>query len=89
MHEPDFADSIAAFERVDLQLSGHSHGGQVNPLFLEAPFRPKYAQKYVAGLYQVDQLQLYVTRGVGTIPPRARFNCRPEVTQIILTGTGV
>ncbi|MGD8732384.1 MAG: metallophosphoesterase [Anaerolineales bacterium] len=88
MHEPDFADGIAALGQVDLQLSGHSHGGQVKPFFLKAPFRPQYAQKYVAGLYQVDQLQLYVTRGVGTIPPRARFNCRPEITEIVLIPAG-
>jgi predicted MPP superfamily phosphohydrolase len=84
MHEPDFAESIYELHRVDLQISGHSHGGQIKPLFIEAPIRPEFARKYTAGLYQVGDMQLYVTRGVGTIPPRARFNCRPEITEIVL-----
>lgn len=83
-HEPDFADSISKYDQVDFQISGHSHGGQVKPLFVETPFRPAYARKYAAGLYQVNGMQLYVTRGVGTIPPRARFNCRPEISAIVL-----
>jgi predicted MPP superfamily phosphohydrolase len=88
MHEPDFADSISKLKQVDLQLSGHSHGGQVKPLFVEAPMRPDFARKYIAGLYEVDQMILYVTRGIGVIPPRARFNCRPEITEIVLTTNG-
>jgi hypothetical protein len=84
-HEPDFADSISVFDQVDLQISGHSHGGQVKPFFIETPFRPAYARRYSAGLYDVGGMQLYVTRGVGTIPPRARFNCRPEITELVLS----
>jgi predicted MPP superfamily phosphohydrolase len=84
MHEPDFAGSISDLNRVDLQISGHSHGGQIKPLFIEAPIRPAFARKYSAGLYEVGDMQLYVTRGVGTIPPRARFNCRPEISEIVL-----
>ena len=84
MHEPDFADEIAKTGRVDLQLSGHSHGGQVKPLFFEAPVRPAFARNYTAGHYPVGQMHLYVSRGVGTIPPRLRFNCRPEISEIVL-----
>lgn len=89
MHEPDFADHIASYPQVVLQLSGHSHGGQVKPLFLDAPILPAYARNYPAGLYVIDQMYLYVTRGIGVIPPMVRFNCRPEVTQIVLTTTDV
>jgi predicted MPP superfamily phosphohydrolase len=88
MHEPDFADEVSKSGRVDLQLSGHSHGGQIKPLFVEAPIRPEFARKYTAGHYEIGQMHLYVTRGVGTIPPRARFNCRPEITEIVLIPAG-
>lgn len=89
IHEPDFADRIAAHQQVGLQLSGHSHGGQVKPLYFEAPMRPAYARKYSAGLYSVGPMILYVTRGIGVIPPRVRFNCRPEITEVVLTPTRV
>lgn len=85
IHEPDFADRLSENPTVRLVLSGHSHGGQVKPLFFDAPIRPAYARKYAAGLYQVDRMYLYVTRGIGVIPPRARFNCRPEITEIVLS----
>jgi hypothetical protein len=83
-HEPDFADVSAAAGRFDLQLSGHSHGGQVifplrGPLVL-----PRYARKYPIGLYQVGGMLQYTNRGLGMIPPRVRFNCRPEVTVFTL-----
>lgn len=83
-HEPDFADVSAGTGRFDLQLSGHSHGGQVifplrGPLVL-----PRYAQKYPVGLYRVGGMLQYTNRGLGMIPPRVRFNCRPEVTVFTL-----
>jgi predicted MPP superfamily phosphohydrolase len=84
LHEPDFADQITEDDRVQLQLSGHSHGGQVRLPFLGAPFLPEYARRYDQGLYQVDGMWLYVSRGVGVISPPGRFNCRPEVTEITL-----
>lgn len=83
-HEPDFADAVAADGRVALQLSGHSHGGQVRLPILGPPVLPYLAQRYSAGLYRLGAMQLYVTRGVGCITPPARFNCRPEVTVITL-----
>lgn len=84
LHEPDFADRMASDERVKLQLSGHSHGGQVRLPLLGAPFLPNYAHKYDQGLYRVDGMWLYVTRGIGVIYPPGRFNCRPELTEITL-----
>lgn len=80
VHEPDYADTVAQ-ERVDLQLSGHSHGGQVKIPGLGPLILPKFAEKYREGLYQVgDLLQVYTTRGIGLIQPAVRFNCPPEVT---------
>lgn len=85
-HEPDFADRVAADGRVALMLSGHTHGGQVRIPFLGPPILPYLGQGYAAGLYRLGQMTLYVTRGVGLIAPPVRFNCRPEVTLLTLTG---
>ncbi|MGD1995361.1 MAG: metallophosphoesterase [Anaerolineae bacterium] len=84
-HEPDFADRAAADGRVMLQLSGHSHGGQVHIPLLGPPLLPYLGQRYPAGLYRIGQMQLYVTRGVGLVAPPVRLNCRPEVTLLTLT----
>jgi uncharacterized protein len=83
-HEPDFGDIAAASYRFELQLSGHSHGGQI-----VLPFAPRvtppWGKKYINGLYHLGVMQLYVSPGVGTTgPPKARFNCRPEISVIVL-----
>ena len=83
-HEPDFADISAATGRFDLQLSGHSHGGQVIIPFLGPPMLPWFARKYPIGLYKVGDMFQYTNRGVGMIPPTVRFNCRPEVALLTL-----
>lgn len=82
-HEPDYADFAARFP-VDLQLSGHSHGGQVRLPFLPPLYEPPLARKYVAGLFQVGPLTLYTNRGLGTIGFPIRFDCPPEITLITL-----
>jgi predicted MPP superfamily phosphohydrolase len=84
LHEPDFADHYARDGRVRLQLSGHTHGGQVRIPGIGGPFRPEYGQKYDDGLIEIEGMWLYTTRGVGVIGPPARFNCRPEITEITL-----
>jgi hypothetical protein len=84
VHEPDLADSLAADGRISLQLSGHSHGGQVRLPGLGAPILPPLGKKYDQGLYRVGQMWLYTTRGVGLGPVPVRFNCPPEVTEITL-----
>lgn len=83
VHEPDFADESAATGRFDLQLSGHSHGGQVGLPLLRYLFLPKLSRKYPAGLYRVGGMYLYTNRGLGA-HPRFRFNCRPEITVLTL-----
>ena len=84
MHEPDLADTLALDGRVSLQLSGHSHGGQVRLPRRGAPVLPYLGTKYDAGLYRVRDMWLYTTRGVGLVGPPVRLNCRPEVTEITL-----
>jgi predicted MPP superfamily phosphohydrolase len=82
-HEPDFADSVVRFP-VDLQLSGHSHGGQVRLPGIGALVLPRMAEKYPVGLNRVGALQVYTNRGLGVINPPVRFNCPPEVTFVTL-----
>ncbi|ASN05921.1 metallophosphoesterase [Virgibacillus necropolis] len=77
-HEPDFADKTINYP-VDVQLSGHSHGGQVRLPIIGHLYTPLYAQKYVNGKYQVDHLTLYVTKGIGTTRLPYRFLCKPEI----------
>ncbi len=82
MHEPDVFDEARQDPRVALQLSGHTHGGQVRLPWIGEILVPHLGEKYIAGLYRRDGAQLYVNRGVGTIGPHARFFCRPEITLI-------
>lgn len=83
VHEPDYADQAAAYP-VDLQLSGHSHGGQVRLPLIGAPILPDMAKKYPWGLRRIGPLTLYTNVGLGTIRIAARLNCPPEVTLITL-----
>jgi uncharacterized protein len=85
VHEPDFADQAANYP-VDLQLSGHSHGGQVRIPFYGAPVLPCLGRKYPIGLNRVRDLQVYTNRGIGMVSPPVRLNCPPEVTLITLVG---
>jgi uncharacterized protein len=78
-HEPDFADETAATGRFGLQLSGHSHGGQIRIPFYGG-YLPEYARKYPLGRYQVGEMTQYTSRGIGMIKLYARFNCRPEIS---------
>ena len=83
-HEPDFADVSAATGRFDLQLSGHSHGGQVRIPLLGKAALPPFSQRYVRGLHRVGRMLLYVNRGLGTVHARLRFGSRPEITSLTL-----
>ena len=94
-HEPDFADISAASGRFDLQLSGHSHGGQVVLPFVGPLVLPPLARRYPLGRYQVGGMIQYTNRGVGMVAPLARtrfhvrFNCRPEITMLTLAAPGL
>ncbi len=83
-HEPDYADEVALTKRVGLQLSGHSHGGQVRLPFVGALATPYLGQKYDMGLYHIAGMTLYTNRGLGMVAPNVRFNCRPEITHFTL-----
>jgi uncharacterized protein len=83
-HEPDFADVSSATGRFDLQLSGHSHGGQVAVPFLRRLVLPPFSQRYTRGLYDVRGMIQYTNRGIGFVHARLRFLCRPEITALTL-----
>jgi predicted MPP superfamily phosphohydrolase len=82
-HEPDYADSVKG-SAVDLMLSGHTHGGQVRIPFLPPMNLPPMGEKYVEGLFTLGDLQLFVTRGIGTVGVPFRFRCPPEISLITL-----
>jgi predicted MPP superfamily phosphohydrolase len=82
-HEPDFADRSARSGRFDLQLSGHSHGGQVR-LFNQPLLPVPHGMKYRSGLYRVGKMIQYTNRGLGMGFPPVRINCRPEITVLTL-----
>ena len=87
-HEPDFADQVARFG-VDLQLSGHSHGGQVRLPLVGPLYLPPLARKYPWGLRRIGPMLLYTNCGIGTIRIPVRWNCPPEITVFTLRSPAV
>ncbi len=84
-HEPDFAKQSSQTELFNLQISGHSHGGQfIIPKFDTTPFRGPNSTKYPVGLYKVGNMTQYTSKGLGTNSFRIRVNCKPEITIITL-----
>jgi predicted MPP superfamily phosphohydrolase len=77
-HQPPTVDAWAG--QVALQLSGHTHGGQINPG--SEMLNPFF--EYIAGAYFVRGTMLYVNRGFGTVGPPSRVGAPPEVTRIVL-----
>jgi predicted MPP superfamily phosphohydrolase len=82
-HEPDFADYALRFS-IDLQLSGHSHGGQIRFPLLPPLYLPEMAKKYILGTYQIGPMALYTNAGLGTVDVPVRLNCPPEITLLTL-----
>ncbi len=78
-HEPDFAN-VAARYPIALQLSGHSHGGQIWLPVIGAPWLPALGRLYPRGLRRIGNLSLYTNIGLGTIRVPVRLNCPPEIT---------
>jgi hypothetical protein len=86
-HEPDYVDNLLAHpagESVALMLSGHTHGGQIRFPFVGPMVIPDMGKKYVEGLFRLQNLQLYVNRGLGTVGVPFRLNCPPEITLLTL-----
>ncbi|MEY2598395.1 MAG: hypothetical protein RLZZ142_654, partial [Verrucomicrobiota bacterium] len=81
-HEPDVADAVARDGRVHVQLSGHSHGGQINVPGVVHGALPEWGRKYAFGSYRVGSLFLHTSRGLGMTGFPMRFRSPPEVTQL-------
>ncbi|HET6230328.1 MAG TPA: metallophosphoesterase [Longimicrobiaceae bacterium] len=88
-HDPGQAERARrGHDRVDLIVSGHTHGGQVRMPFVGALRNPsEHDELYDEGLRRRPWTQVYTSRGVGTVHIPVRFLCRPEVAILELTGT--
>jgi len=82
MHEPDDVDFVP--DSASLQLSGHSHGGQICLPFGIVMHTPYLSHRYRRGYFPDAKVPLYVSRGVGTTGPKWRMFCPPEVTLLTL-----
>lgn len=82
-HEPDYADMAERYGPF-LQLSGHTHGGQVRFPFLGPLALPRLGRRYTSGRYQIGDMTLYVSNGIGVYRPPVRLNCPPELVFVRL-----
>ncbi|WP_369902118.1 metallophosphoesterase [Bacillus manliponensis] len=83
VHEPDVIEQVDSYP-IHFQMSGHSHGGQVQVPFVGPLITAPLATKYTEGLYEVEGTQLYVNRGLGTTRMPVRFFSQPEVSLFTL-----
>jgi predicted MPP superfamily phosphohydrolase len=78
-HQPRSAP-VAAAAGYQLQLSGHTHGGQFFPWNLFVPMQ----QPFTAGLHRLHDMWIYVSRGTGYWGPPKRFGAPSEITLLTL-----
>jgi predicted MPP superfamily phosphohydrolase len=76
---------------IDLTLSGHTHGGQINLEIVNKHLNPaRFMTEFIAGMYKLPmklasrEAILYVNRGLGTLACPARVNAEPEITLLTL-----
>ena len=82
-HHPDLIGRLEN-RRIDLLLCGHTHGGQIRvPFFGPIVVPSKYEARFAAGFHRVGNVLMYVSRGIGAIPP-IRILCKPEVATFVL-----
>jgi predicted MPP superfamily phosphohydrolase len=82
-HHPDLIDLLEG-RRLDLLVAGHTHGGQIRlPFFGSIVVPSRHEARYASGFQRVGRVLMYVSRGVGAIPP-LRILCRPEVATFVL-----
>ncbi|HEX9501297.1 MAG TPA: metallophosphoesterase, partial [Thermoanaerobaculia bacterium] len=82
-HHPDVIDLLDG-RRIDLLLCGHTHGGQIRCPFFGAVVVPsRHEADYAAGFHRAGNVLMYVSRGIGSIPP-IRILCRPEIATFVL-----
>ncbi len=82
-HHPDVVDQLTG-RRLDLLVCGHTHGGQIRfPFFGSVVVPSKHEGRYALGFHRVEDVLLYVSRGIGAVPP-LRILCKPEVATFTL-----
>lgn len=82
-HHPDVIDLLDG-RRVDLLVCGHTHGGQIRmPFFGSIVVPSKHEGRYASGFHRAGRVLMYVSRGIGAIPP-LRILCKPEVATFVL-----
>ena len=83
-HNPDTADTEFS-SRVDLMISGHTHGGQVRIPFVGTPVLPVRNKTYSSGLKtSLRGKKVFISRGIGWAVYPVRFNCFPEIAVLEL-----
>ncbi|MDD4564993.1 MAG: metallophosphoesterase [Eubacteriales bacterium] len=83
-HAPDVMDEVLDYN-VDLMLSGHTHGRQINLKYFDEYILPPFGKNYVSGMYEFSNernSKLYVNSGLGTTKLPVRFLSPPELTCI-------
>jgi predicted MPP superfamily phosphohydrolase len=86
-HKADYFEKVSR-SKIDLQLSGHTHGGQITFFGLWAPFiNSKYGQKYVTGLKKSGNNTMIISNGIGMVWAPVRFFARPQIIVITLKKT--
>ncbi len=85
-HHPDIIDDLED-RRIDLLLCGHTHGGQIRfPFFGSVVVPSKHEARYASGFHRLGRVLMYVSRGLGAIPP-LRILCKPEIATFTLRRT--
>lgn len=85
-HNPDVNEDIElSGKRIDLVISGHTHGGQIVIPFVGAPYIPSpFGQKYRTGLVKDGDRKTWVSNGLGLFFVPIRLNCPPDVSLLTL-----
>lgn len=84
VHEPDIADAVSPHS-FDLQLSGHSHGGQISIPGFSHDLMPPYGEIYTEGMYNLRSgLNVYVNTGIGSTQLPFRLGNIPEISLFIM-----
>ncbi len=82
-HHPDIIGLLEG-RRVNLLVCGHTHGGQIRvPFFGSIVVPSKHEGRYASGFHREESVLMYVSRGIGAIPP-LRILCKPEVATFVL-----
>ncbi|MFC1568850.1 metallophosphoesterase [bacterium] len=82
-HNPDSADQQYK-TRIDLMLSGHTHGGQVRIPYFTKRILPVINKQYSYGFIHGQKTNVFISRGIGWAVTPFRFNCPPEIAVLIL-----